>query len=196
MKKGRRVSICLGASLVVLAGCGHIVYADGPYRGQVLDAEAKQPIEGAAVLAVWWKRSWGQAHPIITFYDAQEMLTDRDGNFSIPGIVGGSLNPLAMIEQPLFTIFKPGYEAYGDRKLAAPRTGDRTTVELRRLATRNERIQSAAKIPPFTSCLSKELAERLKMLDLAPTSPYCVPEEKFPNLIRLRNVEKRDLGVR
>jgi len=100
-----------GGLLLVAAGCGHLLYADGPYRGRVVEPETKRPIEGAAVLAVWWKEA-PAPHPIITVYDAQETLTDKDGNFRIPGIIGGSLNPLAKIREPQFTIFKPGYEAY------------------------------------------------------------------------------------
>jgi hypothetical protein len=170
---------------VLAAGCGHLVYADGPYHGRVLEAETKRPIDGAAVLAVWWKRSPGLGHPIITVYDAQETLTDQDGNFTIPGIAGGSLNPLATIEEPLFTIFKPGYEAYGDRKLAAPGEERRTVVELRALTTRDERLRNLRLLMHARACMSDE-----------PPPASCIPREKFPNLTRLKHVEERNLGLR
>ena len=174
MKKGRLVPICLSVSLVLLAGCGHLVYADGPYHGRVIDQETKHPIEGAAVLAVWWKRAPGPGHPSISFYDAQETLTDQDGNFTIAGIRGGSLNPLAIIQEPLFTIFKPGYEAYGDRKLAPSGEKGRPVVELRALTTREERLRNLDRIYPGPR----------------------VPEEKYPNLIRLERLEEVNLGLR
>lgn len=171
-KDGLRV-VFLSGVLLLLAGCGHLVYADGPYRGRVLDAETKQPIEGAAVLAVWWKRSPVIVHPVITFYDAQETLTDQSGNFTIPGIFGGSLNPLAVIEEPLFTIFKPGYEAYGDRKLPLPGKERRAVVELRHLTTREDRMRNLREV----------------------YVPSDVPEEKYRNLIKLRNIERVNLGL-
>jgi len=172
----------LSGLLVLVASCGHLLYADGPYRGRVLDAETKQPIEGAAVMAVWWKRS-PAPHPIISLYDAQETLTDANGNFTIPGIVGGSLNPLAKIREPLFTIFKPGYAAYGGwsiKPISLPDTVQlyeeegRTVVALRRLATREERIRNLDRIYP---------------------DPH-VPEAKYPNLIRLQTLEEANLGLR
>lgn len=173
--KRQFLSAAFGAGLVVLlAGCGHLVYADGPYPGTVIDKETRQPIEGAAVLAVWWKRSPGIAHPIISFYDAQETLTDQGGNFTIPGILGGSPNPLTMIHEPLFTIFKPGYEAYGDWKLKPPSQEGRTVVELRRLTAREERLRNLDRI--FISSH--------------------VPREKYPELLRLKKAEQANLGLR
>ena len=165
-----------GGLLLAAAGCGHLLYADGPYRGRVLDAEMKQPIDGAAVVAVWSKETPMVAQPDITFYEAQETLTDQNGNFTIPGIVGGSPNPLAKIREPLFTIFKPGYEAYGmagPAHLPEPEKDGRTIVELRRLATRQERLRN------------------LDRVNLS----YRIPEEKYPNLIRLRNIERQSLGL-
>ena len=184
MKKGRPLPLFLSSFLVLLAACGHLVYADGPYQGRVIDRETKQPIEGAAVLAVWWKRAPGPGHPIISFYDAQETLTDQDGNFTIPGTRGGSLNPLATIQEPLFTIFQPGYEAYGARKLARPGSEERTTVELRRLTAREERLRNLDEISFARFCLPDE------------KTTSCIPREKAPNLVRLRAEERRSLGLR
>jgi PPOX class probable F420-dependent enzyme len=48
--------------VMVLVGCGHVIYVDGPYHGTVIDSETKQPIEGAAVLAVWWKEAPAVGH--------------------------------------------------------------------------------------------------------------------------------------
>lgn len=172
--EGVRRLAALSILLLLGAGCGHLAYADGPYRGRVLDADTKQPITGAAVLAVWWKRSPGPGHPIISFYDAQETVTDNDGNFTIPGISGGSLNPLARMEDPLFTIFKPEYEAYGDRRPARPANQETALIELRLLPTRQAGIRN------------------LDRLFVASD----VPEAKYSNLIRLINIERVRLGLR
>ncbi|MGB7946312.1 MAG: hypothetical protein WCH75_01390, partial [Candidatus Binatia bacterium] len=86
--------------MMVLVGSGHVIYVDGPYHGTVIDSETKQPIEGAAVLAVWWKEAPAVGHYTVSYYDAQETLTDREGNFTIPGVTGGSPNPLAKLGIP------------------------------------------------------------------------------------------------
>jgi hypothetical protein len=163
----------LGALLLLATSCGHLVYSDGPYRGRVLDKNTKQPIEGAAVLAIWWKQSPMIAHPSITYYDAQETVTDADGNFTIPGIVGGSFNPLAKIRLPQFTIFKPGYDAFGRRALPPSSADGRTTLEIHLLATREERLTNLDKVFVTSD----------------------VPSTRYPNLIKLMDIEKTALGL-
>lgn len=180
MKKHGIVVTALCA-FVLSAGCGHILYADGPYHGKLIDRETKQPIEGAAVVAVWWKED-PAPHPIITFYDAQETLTDQEGNFTVPGIIGGSINPLTKIREPLFTIFKPGHEGYDARKLAPPGETGRTIVQLRKALTREERSRSLSQA--HIRVCTPELPEKLRDV-----GPYCVPPEKVPNLLKLKKIK-------
>ncbi len=176
----KKLSFCcipfVASMFFFLATWSQLVYAFGPYLGRVIDKETKLPIEGAAVLAVWWERAPAE-HPIITDHDAQETLTDLAGNFSIPGIIGMPINPQAKIDEPLFYIFKPGYEAYGGwrltAKLAPPGKDGRHVVELRRLSTKEERLKNLRGI---------SLSSR-------------IPEQKYPNLIRLRNIEEDSLGL-
>ena len=84
-------------------------YYLAPFEGRVIDADTKQPIEGAAVLAVY-DRCLPSIQGSISFsIDAQETLTDKYGEFKIPEAkmwFGGK--PRSPQEQKL-TIFKPGY---------------------------------------------------------------------------------------
>jgi len=184
----------LSLLIVFLAGCGHVLYADGPYHGKVIDKQTKQPIEGAAVVAVWMKESPFIGHYMVRYYDAQETVTDQEGNFTIPGIVGGSANPLAKIREPSFTIFKPGYVAY--RNLAFKPISVSGNIEvfekdslvvfaLGRLTTREERMRNLIGLNPAPRCGPQD----------DPASSLCLPDGKYPNLIRLKNVEERDLGL-
>ncbi len=180
------VSVLVG--LFFSAGCSPI-FADGPYHGRVIDAETKQPIDGAAVLAVWRKETPMIGHPMESVHDAQETLTDKDGNFTIPGM--STFSPISRILEPLFTIFTPGYRAYNG--LLKPLvyhvpTGlyekdGRTVAEVRKLTTRDERLRNLDRgyVP---ACLPNEKHSRL-----------CLPMEKFANMIRLRNIERVDLGL-
>lgn len=172
--------LIIGAVIVLLIILGlttetwHIVYVDGPYHGRVIDKTTGRPIVGAAVVAVWSKEVPFIAHAIITYYDAQETLTDQQGNFTIPGVWGVFLIPLTKMRDPLFTIFKPGYEAYRARKLGPSGGKGRTDVRLQLLTVRKERLENLGRIYVSSH----------------------VPEEKYSNLIRLRNIERKQLGLR
>lgn len=53
----------------------------GPFKGRVLDQDTKEPIEGAVVHVDWYMNHLF-SRP--TFFDAKEVLTDKNGNFYIP----------------------------------------------------------------------------------------------------------------
>ncbi len=183
MKRRWQVIVAVLVGLLILAAAsGHILYIDFPYRGKVIDKETKRPIEGAAVVAVWWKQS-PAAHPIITFYEAQETQTDAGGKFTTGWIWGGSINPLPKVRAPVFTIFKPGYEAYRERHLGRPLGWWRTVVALHRLDTRQERLTNASKL--HVSICSPELPNGLRVL-----APYCIPSEKISKFLALRDAER------
>lgn len=90
--------------LPLCSGCASMLRYDGPYEGKVIDAQTKQPIEGAVVHGSWDKRNlsgYGE------YYDSYEVLTDKNGEFRIPG---KGLLVLSKIESMGLTIFKVGYE--------------------------------------------------------------------------------------
>jgi hypothetical protein len=185
MKQMRRpiVGILLGL-LLLTVGCDRIIYSDGPYIGRVIDKETKKPIEGAVVLAVWQKESPSIGHYVVSYYDAQETLTDARGNFTIPGItLGRSLNPLAKIREPLFTIFKPGYAAYGGwvfkprsvpESIEVRENTGLTVYALGRLTTREQRLGNLDAVRVFD----------------------CAEAGTCPNLIRVRNIERIEIGLK
>jgi len=169
---------------LIFSGCGHVLYSDGPYIGKIIDKETHEPIEGAAVLAVWGKQTPRIAEAQWTYYDAQNTVTDKDGNFTIPGIIGGSINPMAKIREPLFTIFKPGYEAYKARRMPLPNHDGIKLLELRPLTTktRNEKIDNMSGVIS-NACTPDRDPE------------FCIPQDKFVDLIKLMNIEEKQLGL-
>jgi hypothetical protein len=91
----------------VASGCTYAARIDGPYQGKVIDAETKQPIEGVVVLGVWYTAQFSPAGATHNFYDAKETVTDKNGDFSIPGM---GLRILSNLESMDVVIFKAGYE--------------------------------------------------------------------------------------
>ncbi|MFZ3137176.1 MAG: carboxypeptidase-like regulatory domain-containing protein [Thermodesulfovibrionales bacterium] len=89
---------------ILLQGCTYAVRYDSDYRGRVIDADTGEPIEGMVVLGTWYNEYSGVAGAVHTFYDARETVTDKNGEFSIPGIGITNVTPMDIL------IFKTGYE--------------------------------------------------------------------------------------
>jgi hypothetical protein len=116
------------------------------FSGKVIDAETKQPIEGAAVLAVYYEEAITIAGSNTYAIDAQETLTDRDGEFKIPGTTKWPGEHTGYPRGNLI-IFKPGYGVFPGHK-ASKAVNERKTwptpdkyiiYELPKLKTRDER---------------------------------------------------------
>lgn len=78
-----------------------------PISGTVVDAENGQPIEGAVVL-VEWTKTHGLGEHWTESYKVAEVLTDKNGKFSLPGEYNPSVDP------PHLTIYKKGYVAWNN----------------------------------------------------------------------------------
>jgi len=106
------ISGILGVLVSILnMGCVYSVARyDGPYEGKIVDFESGEPIEGVVVLGVWYKETPTVAGAVSTYYDAQETVTDKNGNFTLPGMGLKILSRVAVVS---VLIFKAGYEYKG-----------------------------------------------------------------------------------
>lgn len=110
--------ICLlGATVLFLAvppmvhSGGWLIDREGPFKGRVVDAETKEPIEGAVIVAQYRVRT---LYPIgwrSDRKDIQEALTDKKGEFLIPTRTM-LISPLSFGDDTSFLIWKPGYGSY------------------------------------------------------------------------------------
>jgi hypothetical protein len=139
------------------AGCIYsVVRNDGPYEGRIVDTESGIPIEGVVVLSTWNRiASVGAGGAFHVHYDAQEVVTDKNGEFSIKGL---GLKVLSGTEPMDVFIFKAGYEYIGvspwrsfkedvflNKKITW--NGKKAVIPLRRL--RREERESSATFPPL-----------------------------------------------
>jgi len=98
--------------IVVITMLTTTALAAGPWKGRIIDIETKEPIEGAVVLAVWERVYRTPAGDNPYFYEAKEVLTDKEGRYEILSYMPINLLPIiSYMRGPEFTIFKPGYEA-------------------------------------------------------------------------------------
>jgi len=114
------VLVCMPLS----ACAGQSVYT-GPWSGQVIDAESKQPIEGAAVVAIWYKYYATPAGDVGNYLDTAEVVTDKDGKFLLPSKKFLNVPLLRESGAPHFYIFKPGYGSYPEYRVS-PKTSTKS----------------------------------------------------------------------
>ncbi len=120
--KRKRAMVILLILLVISTASNRSIYWflywDGPYHGQVVDAETGGPIQGAAVAGIWdfeylhIKSSSG-------FANAKETVTDADGEFRLPVMFAFSPWPITVIDRMSLVVFKPGYDSHPPSKQMA-----------------------------------------------------------------------------
>jgi hypothetical protein len=201
--KGKWKIIIIGFILVLLLIAILAHASDRTYQGKVIDAETKEPIEGAVVVAYWWEEKGAFLGSLERLRDVKETLTDRDGKWSITGpesdkkkIVRGMLSAIAIvwaIRDPGFIIFKPGYCSWPNGfsidackdKIRPDRTdqimeGKTVGFELPKLTNREDRLR-AMTVGPIDSVSDPSL--RRKFL------------KKQIEFLRLLNEECRNLRI-
>jgi hypothetical protein len=91
------------------AGSGWLIYHERSFKGSVIDAETKEPIEGAVVVAQYHSNVLGPTGSHTTLIDVQEALTKSKGEFFIPPKTR-IIYPLSVGDDTSFLIWKPGYK--------------------------------------------------------------------------------------
>lgn len=191
MRKGvEAISLII---LFLLAGWVSPAIADGPWQAQVVDAETKQPLEGVVVLAVWDKHMRGfGVHGDLGYGESEEVLTDKDGRFTIAARSSFTLNPFVYLKDPEFLIFKSGY---GRAVWPEYKNAEQWPKEKREQLNSYARLFQLDGIVIEMSRL-RTLDERKEYLGKARIGFLTVPREKTPLLQDAITVERRAVGYR
>jgi hypothetical protein len=97
------------SAMAVTSEAGWLIFHESEIKGQILDIDTKQPIEGAVVVIVYRTANpgmgAGQGSSVI---DVRETLTDKEGKFLIPSYTT-IIQPFSWKIPGTVLIFKPGY---------------------------------------------------------------------------------------
>ena len=177
--------------LFLLSLTSGYVFAGGPWKGKIIDIETKEPLEGAVVLAVWERVYRTPAGPNSYFYEAKEVLTDKEGRFEIPAYTPINLLPIiSYMRGPYFTFFKPGYLSlsrydYGAFFLEGTREAP---VELPEMGKIFRLAPGLIELPKL-----KTREERLRNI---PGGPTDIGADKLPFFYRSINEERKNLELK
>jgi hypothetical protein len=154
------------------------------YRGKVVDADTGEPLEGAVFVVVWYKK------PLITmdgptdFHDAKEVLTDAKGEFSLDGSPAIDWNPFTSVSKsPAIAIFKPGYGPFPFGYVA-----DVPIQETKKALIKEGAV---IKLPKLKT--EQEMRKYTTPSDMLLSTS--IPYDQIPNLIRLINIQRKNLGL-
>ncbi len=164
--------------IITLAGCVSIARYDGPYEGRIIDAETRQPLEGVVVFGEWKVFHPNLAGGNYTYYDAAETLTDKNGEFRIPG---KGVRVFSNLTEMYFLIFKAGYEAIHP----VPWSGLKEYM----VTTRNVRFEGSKAIIPLRKLTLEEMRKRIK-----PGISNLAPRQKQKLLTIELDKENKTLG--
>jgi hypothetical protein len=177
------ISILLAAG--INTGCGCLgIRAPGyctlsSFKGRVIDADTKEPVAGAAVLAVYYGGYNTVAGSVSYAVDAQEKLTDENGEFTIPEVEYWSEKVTGRPRANL-TIFKPEYGVFPGHK-------------------NSNAVGVNKSWPPREKYIVYELP-KLKTMEERKTNIYYasfrpdIPDKKMGVFLRLINEELISLG--
>jgi len=135
-------------------GCLYLARYDGPYHGKVVDQETRTPLEGVVVLGTWSVSHFDPGGGSSTYYDAHEVVTDKNGEFVIPGL---GLRMLSSIKPMDFTVFKAGYSYFSSnwnslkietRKDIIKWDGEMPIIPVRKLSDEDKIMWHGAPDPP------------------------------------------------
>ena len=167
------------------------------FTGRLIDADTKEPIEGAVVVL-----SWHEERPAppdgggMRFKDVKETKTDKDGKWTIDGPKGRKLgNFLSIVsfltrmyitKPPQFIIFKPGYCSW-PQGLFIESCKEKIKYELN---SQGHYKLGEGEVIELPILVSRE--DRLRNIP----SPADGKLEKQIELIKLINDERRNFGLK
>jgi hypothetical protein len=186
--------IMLAAYFILMVSESHagwLIYHKPEYKGRVIDAETKAPIEGAVVAVYYRKENLGGVGYVI---HTTEALTDQNGEFVIPSYTT-LIAPYSIEDDAEFIIYKPGYGMNSD---ICPFWGINSEEFFsKEKAGFKGEIRLYERVIPFTYGILElsELKTARQRINAIPSRPERCRSKEFPLLYKLINEENARFGM-
>lgn len=175
-----------------------LIYYEPAYKGRIVDAETKEPIEGAVVAAIYYSHTiiGGPAGGWSTVINTKEAMTDEKGEFYISPYLT-LFNPFMHKDGTKFIIYKPGYKgnpAIDDIDYFRPYAEDFFTKEIGEKGEKrvwDKTYTVTYGIVELLRCKTEKRDERLKAM---PGRPMGTGADELPLLFKALNEENRRFG--
>lgn len=186
------------------AFAGWLVFSKPAFRGKVIDAETKEPIEGTVVVAVYNKHVYGPSGGYRTVVKVKETLTDKNGEFYFSAF-STVIHPFSKEDYTTFIIYKPGYG-----RLPHNRTHSLTRVSLEtvekyfyaesfgkkgKVNVLEHGKRNSVREVTFGVLERMPLKTRKERLRATPSTPTDYRSKKLPLLFKAINEEHRRFGL-
>ncbi len=180
-----------------------LIYSKPEFHGKVIDSETKEPIAGAVVVVLYYKRSTFSLNPggpssFVT--KAKETLTDNQGEFFFP-----PYSELMWLNEDVgarFIFFKPGYQAgYGPPHISPLLTekyfsAGEIAKEVEIEAGSFDNSSYVKWKGPMGIVELKKARTREEKLRTMPSPPANYTSKELPILIKFINSEINNLGLK
>ena len=171
---------------------GGPIYSKPAFRGRIIDAETKEPIEGAVAVVLYNKEPLigGPAGVSDYAFRAKEMLTDKKGEFYFPPY--SSLLIFTKGTGVDFIFYKPGYMAnYGPTNLDAFLTEKYFSSDV--IGKEAEIVKDYGRPASYKGPLG---IVELKKGEHSPSTPGDYRSDKLPLLYKAINEDRRNRGYK
>ena len=199
----------IAAILIILIGnsafAGWLIFHKPPFKGMVVDAVTKEPIEGAVVVAVYNKDVFGPSGGYTSVVKVKETLTDENGKFFFSAF-STIIHPFSIEYYATFIIYKPGYGNFPRNRITPPSGISLQTKEKYFLAE-NFRKKGKVKVlehgkrnsvrkVTFGLVELPPLKTRKERLRAAPGGPTDFGSKELPLLYKAINEERKGFGLK
>ena len=184
--------------LATLAFDGWLIFRKPAFRGKIIDAETKKPIEGAVIVAMYQKSPLisGPAGGSSSIIKIKETLTDKKGEFNIPSYTT-IIQPFSIEKYTAFIIYKPGYKSHPGWLIESLRFVGPEYLFSKELGTKGE-IRKRSKTISLTFGVVElpRLKTREERLRGLPGHPSELTKKNSPFLYKAINEERERLGLK
>ncbi len=195
------MSIFLIGANTSASHAGWLFFSKPEFKGRILDAETKEPVQGAVVAAIYHKYSYHLFGAGTEICNTRETLTDENGEFRIPSYYT-IIDPFSLEDKTSFIFYKPGYAPGAVHNSPIYYFGNYPeNFFTREIGERAEAIKSSVTGEKVMITYGVVEMPRVKntreeRLRAMPSSPGLTDSDDLPLLYKAINEERKKFGMK